>query len=327
MMSKTALITGLTGQDGSYLAELLLAKGYRVVGHTRDPGQGLKSSQHLVGQVDICSFSIDQPAAWLQCLKEYRPDEIYHLAAASFVPESWKSPRSVQAINVDSTIHLLDAMLSAAPEARLFYASSSAIFGVPPESPQNEQTPWRPINPYGVSKVAAHSLVQCYRQQYGIFANCGILFNHESPRRPVQFVTRKITAAAAAIRLGLQSGLQLGRLDIQRDWGYAGDFVDAMWRSLQVDQPSDFVLGTGRLVPLHYLVELAFDYVGLRWQNFVSSEVGLVRPDDAAALVADPTLARDLLGWEPTTSLEQMIEMMVRADWQLLSQRPQSQAD
>jgi GDPmannose 4,6-dehydratase len=325
-MSKTALITGLTGQDGSYLAELLLAKGYRVVGHIRDRSGGLKSSQHLRDQVEVCSFPIDQPAAWLDCLWEYRPDEIYHLAAASFVPESWKSPQLVQATNVASTIHLLDAMLMAAPEARLFYASSSSIFGVPSESPQTEQTPWRANNPYGVSKVAAHSLVQCYRQQHGLFASCGILFNHESPRRPLQFVTRKITSAAAAIRLGIQSRLQLGRLDIQRDWGYAGDFVDAMWRSLQIDHPTDFILGTGRLVPLHYLVEIAFDCVGLRWADFVSSEVGLVRPDEATALVADPTLARDLFGWEPTTSLEQMIDMMVRSDWELLAGKPRSQA-
>lgn len=325
-MPKTALITGLTGQDGSYLAELLLAKGYRVVGHTRDLNRGRRLCQHLGATIELCSFPIDQPTAWLRCLREHQPDEIYHLAAASFVPESWTSPREVLAINVDSTIHLLDAMLSVLPEARLFYASSSSVFGIPTEEPQTERTAWRANNPYGVSKVTAHSLVRCYRQQHGLFASCGILFNHESPRRPLQFVSRKITAAAAAIRMGIQSRLPLGRLDIQRDWGYAGDFVDAMWRSLQVDQSTDFVLGTGRLVPLRYMVEIAFDCVGLRWNDFVSSEDGLVRPDEATALVADPTLARDLFGWEPTTSLEQMIDMMVRSDWELLAGKPRTQA-
>ena len=328
---KKALITGVTGQDGSYLAELLLAKGYRVVGHVRPAvalvqsvsgnllRQDLGSSHHLRDRIDVRCFCESSEAEWNALLECVQPDEIYHLAASSSVQESWHWPLQVNHANIDLTTLILEAVRCYSPSSKLFFACSSEIFGVPHESPQDETTPVQPCTPYGVSKAAGHWLIQCYRQRYGLFLCSGILFNHESPRRPESFVSRKITRGAVKIKLGLVESLELGDLSACRDWGYAGDFVDAMWRMLQLDEAHDFVIGSGEMQPTSRLVELAFSQLGLDWRQFVTVNPALIRPNDPRTIMANIEKAKAKLDWAPQTTLNQLIEIMVRADMDALS--------
>jgi GDPmannose 4,6-dehydratase len=327
-MVKTALITGFTGQDGSYLAEHLLAKEYRVIGYVRprpfSPAaaafeQSLGASRHLMRQVELRCFPETSQAQWERLLRQERPDEIYHLAASSSVSQSWNCPLRVNQANIDLTTMLLEAVRLQSPGSRLFFACSSAVFGSPSHSPQDEGTPLQPCTPYGVSKAAGHWLVQSYRQRYGLFLCSGILFNHESPRRPETFVSRKIARGAVKIKLGLAESLELGDLSTCRDWGYAADFVDAMWRMLQLREPQDFVIGSGQAQPTSRLVELAFAQLGLDWRQYVTINPALFRPNDPRTVVANIQKAKAELCWAPQTTLKHLMEKMVRADMDALT--------
>lgn len=330
-MTKTALLTGITGQDGSYLAELLLNKGYRVIGHVRPkhaphvPGSNatqrdLGASQHLRDQVEIHCFDEASESSWNGLLEETQPDEIYHLGASSSVRTSWLSPLQVNHANIDVTTLLLEAIRRYSAKSKFFFACSSEVFGLPDDTPQDEHTPFRPCTPYGVSKAAGHWLVHSYRQRYGLFLCSGLLFNHESPRRPEAFVSRKITRGAVKIKLGMVEALELGDLSARRDWGYAGDFVDAMWRMLQLEQAEDFVIGTGQLHATSHFVELAFAQVGLAAKDHIIVNPALFRPHDPRTVVANIDKARTKLGWTPRTSLDQLVENMVQADMDSLTQ-------
>lgn len=323
-MAPTALLTGFTGQDGSYLAELLLSKGYQVFAHVRPSSLrqrvDLGSSNHLRDQVQVVSVGETSQCDWNDLLARLRPQEIYHLGATTSVRDSWLDPVMVNRANVDWTAVILEAVRNHSPQSKMFFACSSEIFGLPQQSPQHEGTPLQPYTPYGISKAAAHWLVQSYRQRYGLFLCSGILFNHESPRRPETFVSRKITRGAVKIRLGLIDSLELGDLSARRDWGYAGDFVDAMWRMLQQQTPEDFVIGTGHLHSTLDVVQLAFSQLGLTWDQHVTINPNLFRPNDPCTVVANIDKAREKLGWTPKTSLARLIETMVRADMDALTQ-------
>lgn len=319
-MSRRALITGITGQDGSYLAEHLLAQGYEVLAFLR-PGTArrdgvpqLGSSAHLVDSITCREFPIDARDHWERWLGEEQPDEIYHLAGVSFVPDSWRDPRACHAVNCDWTALLLETMRICHPTAKFFYACSSEVFGTPDSWPQNEETPFQPRTPYGITKAAAAWLTRAYRERYSLFACSGILFNHESPRRDARFVTRKITRGAAAIAAGIEQKLKLGNLEIQRDWGFAGEYVDAMQRMLQQGSPDDYVIGTGVLSRLESVVEIAFAEVGLCWREFVESDPALHRPCEQRQVVADPSKALKKLGWKAEVSMASLIRMMVDSD-------------
>ncbi len=311
----TALITGVTGQDGSYLAELLLAKGYRVVGVVRRTSHdSYERIQHLVGKIEIVPADLLDQHSLQLVVRESRPDEVYNLAAQSFVPTSWTQPVLTGEFTALGVTRLLDAVRLEKPDARFYQASSSEMFGKVRETPQRETTPFHPRSPYGVAKVYGHYITVNYRESYGMYAASGILFNHESPRRGLEFVTRKISDAVARIKLGLAQELRLGTLDAQRDWGFAGDYVDAMWRMLQQPSPEDFVVGTGRQHSVRQCCEVAFAHAGLDWREHVQHDVRFDRPADVETLLADPTKARERLGWEPQVSFERLIEMMVDAD-------------
>lgn len=355
-MTKTALLTGITGQDGSYLAEHLLRKGYRVIGHVRPrhsvQAQGsaaterapthlaprdqpanadglhaygcwnrdLGASEHLRDQVEIHCFDVASESSWNRLLEEIQPDEIYHLAASSSVRTSWLSPLQVNHANIDVTTVMLESIRRYSTRSKFFFACSSEVFGLPDDAPQDEHTPFRPCTPYGVSKAAGYWLVHSYRQRYGLFLCSGLLFNHESPRRPEAFVSRKITRGAVKIKLGMVEGLELGDLSARRDWGYAGDFVDAMWRMLQLEQAEDFVIGTGQLHRTSHFVDLAFAQVGLTPKEHIVVNPALFRPHDPCTVVANIEKARTKLGWTPRTSLDQLVEIMVQADMDSLTQ-------
>jgi GDPmannose 4,6-dehydratase len=320
-MAKTAIITGITGQDGSYMAELLLRRGVRVRAYLRPSSCGLGCASHLTGQVATRSFPADSQLHWDAWLREEQPDELYHLAASSFIPDSWNDPIATNAANIDWTTRLFEAVRRFSPATRVLVASSSAIFGNPNVTPQNESTPTAPMSPYGVTKAATDWMVNAYRHQYGMYLCSAILYNHESPRRAPQFVTRKISQAVAAIQAGNQHKLVLGNLDVSRDWGFAGDYVDAMQRMLQLDQPENFVIGSGRLEKLRDLVMIAFETAGMDYRDYVESDPGLVRPNDTNALVADSSKAHKLLGWTATTTMPELISMMVRSDIEGLRSR------
>ncbi len=313
-MTKTAIITGITGQDGSYMAELLLSRGVRVRAYLRPKSHGLGCASHLTGQVATRSFPTDSQSHWDAWLQEEQPDELYHLAASSFIPDSWNDPISTNAANIDWTTRLFEAVRRHSPSTRILIASSSAIFGNPAVMPQNEETATCPLSPYGVTKAATDWMVNAYRHQYGLYLCSAILYNHESPRRAPQFVTRKISQAVAAIKAGRQNKLVIGNLDVSRDWGFAGDYVDAMYRILQLDRPENFVIGSGRLEKLRDLVQIAFETAGLNYEDYVESDPGLIRPNDTNALVADSSKAHKLLGWTATTTMPELIAMMVRSD-------------
>jgi GDPmannose 4,6-dehydratase len=311
----TALITGITGQDGSYLAEFLLEKGYRVVGVVRRSSTTpYERISHLVDRVELVSADLLDQTSLTDAVSEFEPDEIYNLAAQSFVQTSWNQPVLTGEFTALGVTRMLEAMKKAAPKARFYQASSSEMFGKVHESPQRESTPFYPRSPYGVAKVYGHWITVNYRESFGLYAVSGILFNHESPRRGLEFVTRKVTDAVARIKLGRAKEVKLGNLDSRRDWGFAGDYVDAMWRMLQTDEPDDYVIGTGHTCSVRDLCETAFKCVGLDYREHVVQDPKFFRPAEVDLLVADPSKARDNLGWTPKVSFTALVEMMVEAD-------------
>jgi GDPmannose 4,6-dehydratase len=319
-MSKRALITGITGQDGSYLAELLLEKGYEVVGMIRrSSAPNVWRIEHLLDRITLKPADLLDQLSLLRLLDEVRPHEVYNLAAMSFVPASWDQPMLTGEFNSQGVTRLLDAVRRVDPAIRFYQASSSEMFGKVREVPQTELTPFYPRSPYGVSKVFAHYITVNYRESYGLFTVSGMLFNHESPRRGIEFVTRKVSDGVARIKLGLAETLPIGNVDAHRDWGFAGDYVRAMWLMLQQDQPDDFVIATGVSHSVRELVEIAFARVGLDWQKFVKVDPALMRPAEVDHLLGDASKARQTLGWKPQVDFRQLVEMMVDADLERLS--------
>ena len=317
---KTALITGITGQDGSYLAELLLEKGYRVVGmQRRTSTETVGRIAHLIDRIELVQGDLLDQLSLIDLMQRYRPDEVYNLAAQSFVPTSWQQAVLTGEFTALGVTRMLEAIRHVNPETRFYQASSSEMFGKVREVPQRETTPFYPRSPYGVSKVYGHWITVNYRESYNLFACSGMLFNHESPRRGLEFVTRKVTHGVARVKLGLADALNLGNLDAQRDWGYAPDYVRAMWLMLQQDQPDDFVVATGRTHTVQRLCELAFAAAGLDWQDYVRIDPRYLRLAEVDLLVGDATKARTNFGWEPSVSFEEMVELMVEADIRMLS--------
>ena len=318
----TALITGITGQDGSYLAELLLAKGYRVFGVVRRTSHdSYERIDHLLDRIEIVPADLLDQHSLTVVLQETRPDEVYNLAAQSYVPTSWTQPVLTGEFTALGVTRILEAIRLVHPSARFYQASSSEMFGKVQDSPQRETTPFYPRSPYGVAKVYGHWITVNYRESYGLYAVSGILFNHESPRRGIEFVTRKVSDGVARIKLGLTRQLQLGNLDAKRDWGFAGDYVDAMWRMLQPPAPEDYVIGTGIAHSVRELVEIAFSHVGLDWQKHVVIDPRFLRPAEVDVLLADPSKARTRLGWSPTVSFDDLVRSMVDADLARLARR------
>jgi len=323
---RSALITGITGQDGSYLAELLLSKGYKVFGLVRRSSTfGFQRIEHIQSDIELVSGDLTDLQSLIGAVRKAAPREIYNLAAQSFVQTSWTQPELTGQVTALGVLRLLDAVRTVDPTIRVYQASSSEMFGKVAHSPQNEDTPFYPRSPYGVAKVFGHWASVNYRESYGMYVVSGILFNHESPRRGIEFVTRKITDAVARIRLGLARELRLGNLDAQRDWGFAGDYVDAMYRMLQLDTPRDFVIGTGETHSVRQFCEAAFSYVGLNWQDHVVIDPAFLRPAEVDLLIADPSRAREEIGWQPTVRFEELVRMMVDADLERL--RPQAARD
>jgi GDPmannose 4,6-dehydratase len=312
---KTALITGITGQDGSYLAEFLLDKGYRVIGIVRRSSTTpYERIGHLVDRVELVSADLLDQTSLTDAFADVEVDEIYNLAAQSFVQTSWSQPVLTGEFTALGVTRMLEAMKKAAPKARFYQASSSEMFGKVVEAPQKESTPFYPRSPYGVAKVYGHWITVNYRESFGLYAVSGILFNHESPRRGLEFVTRKVTDAVARIKLGLATEVRLGNLDSRRDWGFAGDYVDAMWRMLQQDEPDDYVVGTGHTCSVRDLCDAAFSHVGLDYEEYVKQDPKFFRPAEVDLLVADPSKAATKLGWQPKVTFKQLVEMMVDAD-------------
>ena len=318
-MDGTALITGITGQDGSYLAEFLLEKGYAVHGIVRRSSTTtLERVNHLLDQVHLHQGDLLDQQSLLRLMEEIRPTEVYNLAAQSFVPTSWQQPIFTAEVTGLGVTRLLDAIRQVNPKIRFYQASSSEMFGKVHETPQRETTPFHPRSPYGVAKVYGHFITMNYRESYDLYACSGILFNHESPRRGLEFVTRKISHAVAKIKAGQADELRLGNLAALRDWGFAGDYVRAMWLMLQQDQPEDFVIGTGETHSVEEFVQIAFDHVGLNWRDYVVVDPRLYRPAEVDLLLADPSHARKRLGWVPQMSFEQLVKTMVDEDLNLL---------
>lgn len=321
MGARRALITGITGQDGSFLAELLLEKGYAVVGTIRrKPSEPLGCSEHLRGQLALVTADLERPESLRAAVAQTQPDELYHLAAPSFAPASWDLPAVTVVTIAGATASLLEAIREHSTGTRVFLASSGAIFGSAPESPQREDTPCRPETPYAAAKLLAHQLTGMVRRHDGIFACSGILYNHESERRPTSFVTRKITRAAAEIKLGLRDSVKLGDIDAIRDWSFAGDIVEGMWLSLQQDEPDDYVLASGRAHTVAELAEIAFARLGLNASEHIEIDPGLRRGPDSTPRVGDATRARMRLGWEPRLTFEELVAAMVDADLRALSE-------
>jgi GDPmannose 4,6-dehydratase len=314
-VTKTALITGVTGQDGSYLAELLLEKGYRVVGMTRRSSTtGDERISHLVDRLDLVQGDLLDQASIVSALQASEPDEVYNLAAQSFVPTSWNQPVLTGEFTGLGVTRMLEAIRQVRPSARFYQASSSEMFGKVREVPQTELTAFHPRSPYGVAKAYGHFLTVNYRESYGMHAVSGILFNHESPRRGLEFVSRKITDGAARIAAGLADTLPMGNLDAERDWGYAGDYVRAMWSMLQRDEPTDYVIATGVATSVREFCRIAFERVGLDYEKHVTVDPKLYRPAEVDHLMGNATKARRELGWEPVVNLQTLVEMMVDAD-------------
>jgi GDPmannose 4,6-dehydratase len=312
---KTALITGITGQDGSYLAELLLEKGYRVFGLVRRSSTvTFERIQHIQDRVELVPGDLGDQNSLLYALQQSQPDEVYNLAAQSFVQTSWNQPTLTGDVTALGVTRMLEAIRVHNPKIRFYQASSSEMFGKVLEVPQTEDTPFYPRSPYGVAKAYGHWITVNYRESYGMYAVSGILFNHESPRRGLEFVTRKVTDAVARIKLGMQEKLNLGNLDAQRDWGFAGDYVRAMWMMLQQDEPRDYVVATNETHSVRELVEAAFGHVELDWREHVVQDERFMRPAEVDLLVGDPARAKADLGWEPEVMFQQLVEMMVDAD-------------
>lgn len=319
MANKKALITGITGQDGSYLAELLLSKGYEVHGIIRrvaieDPEHRLWRIRHILDRIILHAASMESYASIFNVVDKVKPDECYHLSAQSFVSYSFEDEFSTINTNINGTHYVLSSVRDRAPQCKFYFAASSEMFGNVNESPQNENTPLHPRSSYGISKVAGFQLTRNYREANNLFALSGILFNHESPRRGFEFVTRKITSAVARIKLGLAKELRLGNLDAKRDWGYSGDYVRAMWLMLQQDEPDDYVIATGESHTVKEFIELAFGHVDLDWNDFVVVDDRFFRPAEIYELRGDYTKAKKVLGWEPTVSFKELVQMMVNAD-------------
>jgi GDPmannose 4,6-dehydratase len=322
-MSRRAIITGITGQDGSYLTELLLSKGYEVVGTVRrSSAPNFWRIQHLLDRIVLKPADLLDQLSIIRLVDEVRPHEFYNLAAMSFVPASWDQPMLTGEYNAQGVTRVLEAIRQVDPSIRIYQASSSEMFGKVREVPQNELTPFYPRSPYGVSKAFAHYITVNYRESYNLFAVSGMLFNHESPRRGLEFVTRKVSDGVARIKLGLADSLSLGTLDAQRDWGFAGDYVNAMYLMLQRDRPDDFVVATGISHSVRDLVEVAFKVVGLDWQKHVKFDRSLVRPAEVEHLIGDSSKARSVLGWKPTVDFGCLIKMMVDADLERLATVP-----
>jgi GDPmannose 4,6-dehydratase len=317
-----ALITGVTGQDGSYLAELLLDKGYQVVGVVRRTSHhSYERIEHLLDRIEVVAADLLDQHSLTVVLQDTRPDEVYNLAAQSYVPTSWTQPVLTGEFTALGVTRILEAIRLVHPSAKFYQASSSEMFGRVTETPQRESTPFYPRSPYGVAKVYGHWITVNYRESYDLYAVSGILFNHESPRRGIEFVTRKVTDGVARIKLGLARELRLGNLEARRDWGFAGDYVDAMWRMLQQPEPRDYVVGTGQTHSVRELVEAAFNHVGLDWRKHVITDPKYMRPAEVDLLQADPSKARKELGWSPKVGFSELIAMMVDADLERLRGR------
>jgi len=317
----TALITGITGQDGSYLADLLLAKGYTVVGMVRRTSTvTFERLSHIQDEITLLQGDLHDQSSLIDLLEQRQPDEVYNLAAQSFVPISWKQPVLTGEVTGIGVTRLLEAIRLVNPKIRFYQASSSEMFGKAREVPQQETTPFYPRTPYGVAKVYAHWITVNYREEYGMFAVSGILYNHESPRRGLEFVTRKITHGAARIKLGRAQELRLGNLDARRDWGHAGDSVRAMWLMLQQETPQDFVIGTGQTHSVRDFCQAAFSYIGLDYEKYVVQDERFYRPTETAQLVSNPEKARRVLGWKPEVSFEDLVHQMVDTDLALVAQ-------
>jgi GDPmannose 4,6-dehydratase len=317
---KRALITGVTGQDGSYLAELLLDKGYEVYGMVRRSStENFDRIDHLTDRITLVQADLLDQSSLVEALEEARPTELYNLGAQSFVPTSWKQPVLTAEFTAVGVTRLLEAVRRVDPDIRFYQASSSEMFGKVREAPQNERTPFYPRSPYGVAKVYGHFITVNYRESYGLYAVSGILFNHESPRRGLEFVTRKISDGVARIKLGLADELRLGNLDAKRDWGFAGDYVEAMWLMLQAHEPEDYVIATGDEHSVQEFAEIAFAHAGLDSKQYVKTDPEFLRPAEVDHLVGDATKAREQVGWQPRVSFKDLVEMMVEADLERLT--------
>jgi len=314
-MGKTALITGVAGQDGAYLSELLLEKGYRVFGMDRQaPEDYVENIEHLKDKIIIKRGNLMDQMSLMDLIEEAQPDEIYNFAAQSFIPLSWKEPVITGDVNGLGVTRILEAIRRVKPDVKFYQASSSELFGKPETKPQNENTPFNPGTPYGTAKLYAHNITANYRDKLGLFSCSGILYNHESPRRGKEFVTRKITLSAAKIKLGLQDTLRLGNLEAHRDWGFAKDYVNAMWLMLQQDEPDDYVIASGKEHSVRELVEIAFSHLDLDWEKYVVQDPKFFRPVDLNMLVGDSSKAQKRLGWKPSVSFDQLVKLMVDSD-------------
>jgi GDPmannose 4,6-dehydratase len=320
MTQKVALITGITGQDGSYLAELLLEKGYKVYGLVRRASvEKYERIEHIRHKIELIQGDLLDQSSLSSALQHCRPSEVYNLAAQSFVPTSWVQPVLTSEFTAVGVTRILEAIRAVDPSIRFYQASSSEMYGRVRETPQTELTPFYPRSPYGVAKVYGHYITVNYRESYNLFAVSGILFNHESPRRGLEFVTRKVTDGVARIKLGLANELRMGNLDARRDWGFAGDYVEAMWLMLQQNEPDDYVIATGETHTVQKLVEVAFGHAGLDWKKYIVQDPAFLRPAEVDLLIGDPSKAKKKLGWQPKVSFEQMIQMMVESDIKRLS--------
>ena len=324
-MAKSALITGITGQDGSYLAELLLKKKYDVYGLVRRTSSANTSRiEHILDKIQLVPGDLTDESSLVSAIGRAEPDEVYNLAAQSFVGSSWSQPIFTGETTALGVTRLLEALRTTGSSAKIYQASSSEMFGKVQQTPQNERTPFYPRSPYGVAKLYGHWITINYRESFGMFGSCGILFNHESPRRGIEFVTRKISDGVARIYHGLQDELRLGNLDAKRDWGYAGDYVEAMWLMLQQKKPTDYVIGTGQTHTVREFCELAFDAAGLDWEKYVKVDPKFLRPAEVDILIADASKAKKELGWKPKTSFKQLVKMMVENDIDLVAREIRS---
>ena len=322
MEQKSALITGITGQDGSYLAEFLLTKGYKVFGLVRRASSPSNERiTHLLDKITLVQGDLTDQSSLVEALKQSNPDEVYNLGAQSFVPTSWNQPVLTAEITGLGVLRILEAIRAVNPKIKFYQASSSEMFGKVRQTPQDELTPFHPRSPYGVAKVYGHWATINYRESYGIFACSGILFNHESPKRGLEFVTRKVTRAAAAIKLGLQKELRMGNLDAKRDWGFAGDYVKAMWLMLQQETPQDFVISTGQKHSVRELCQVAFEAVGLNYEEYITIDPRFLRPAEVDLLVGNSAKAHQILNWRPKVTFKELITMMVENDLQDLKQK------
>ncbi len=325
MSAKRALITGVTGQDGSYLAEFLLEKGYHVGGILRRSStETFERIDHIKQEIELKHADLLDQMSLISAIKEFKPEEVYNLGAQSFVPTSWKQPILTSEFSGIGVTRLLEAIRTVDSGIKFYQASSSEMFGKVQEVPQSEKTPFYPRSPYGVAKVYGHWITVNYRESYNMFTVSGILFNHESPRRGREFVSRKVTEGVAKIKLGLADKIHLGNLEARRDWGYAKDYVEMMWRMMQGDAPEDYVIATGKTHSVSDLVKTAFEYVDLNWEDYVVQDPDLLRPAEVDLLVGDPSKAKEKLGWEPQVSFQELIELMVQADLERLQKSKQA---